>query len=334
MRTDPEVTWPEGHTNTAATGAPTISGTPRSGETLTAETSGISDADGTSTATFQYQWIAHDGTNDADIDGATEASYALTDDEVGRTIKVRVTFTDDEGTTETLTSVATDTVEGIPATVSIADASGTEGEQSSIGFTVTLDKAESRTVTVDYATADDTATAGSDYTATSGTLTFEGGTTSKTITVPIADDESEESDETFTLTLSNPSYAELGRSTATGTIQNRAVTVGTTPLLTITGGKAKEGDETSIAFTVTLDPAATGSVSVDYATADGTAESGKDYTATPMSGAASTGTAGSSSAPRRSSERVTVWTVRTAAAAAAWTWRSAWTVTSTCSNSR
>ena len=279
VRTDPEVTWPEGHTNTAATGAPTISGTPRSGETLTAETSGISDADGTSTATFQYQWIAHDGTNDADIDGATEASYALTDDEVGRTIKVRVTFTDDEGTTETLTSVATDTVEGIPATVSIADASGTEGEQSSIGFTVTLDKAESRTVTVDYATADDTATAGSDYTATSGTLTFEGGTTSKTITVPISDDESEESDETFTLTLSNPSYAELGRSTATGTIQNRAVTVGTTPLLTITGGKAKEGDETSIAFTVTLDPAATGSVSVDYATADGTAESGKDYTA-------------------------------------------------------
>ena len=188
VRTDPGVTWPEAHTNTAATGAPTISGTPRSGETLTAETSGISDADGTSTATFRYQWIAHDGTNDADIDDATEASYTLTDDEVGKTIKVKVSFTDGEGTIETLTSAETGAVTAAPPTMNVTGGSGTEGADSSIVFTVTLDKAAATTVTVDYATADGTATAGSDYTAASGTLTFDAGATSKTIPVSIADD--------------------------------------------------------------------------------------------------------------------------------------------------
>ena len=65
--------------------------------------------------------------------------------------------------------------------VSIAGGSGTEGTDSSIGFTVTLDEAATETVTVDYATSDGTADAGDDYTSTSGTLTFDAGTTSKTI---------------------------------------------------------------------------------------------------------------------------------------------------------
>ena len=80
------------------------------GETLTAETSGIADADGLSGATFSYQWIANDGTSDTDITGATDSSYTLVAADESKTIKVRVSFTDDAGNEETLTSTATETV--------------------------------------------------------------------------------------------------------------------------------------------------------------------------------------------------------------------------------
>ena len=74
---------------------------------------------------------------------------------------------------------------------------------------------------VNYATANGTATAGSDYTATSGTLTFAAGETTKTVSVPVLGDTSVESDETFTLTLSNPAGATLGAAaSATATIVN------------------------------------------------------------------------------------------------------------------
>ena len=164
-------------------------------------------------------------------------------------------------------------------TLSIAGGSGTEGTDSSIGFTVTLDEAATETVTVDYATADGTADAGDDYTSTSGTLTFDAGTTSKTISVSIADDTDNESDETFTITLSNASGADLGTKTATGTIRNRTVVVETTPSVSIAGGSGTEGDDDKIDFTVTLDEAASGNVTVDYATSDGSADAGDDYTA-------------------------------------------------------
>ena len=108
-------------------------------------------------------------------------------------------------------------------TVSIAGGSGTEGDDGSIAFTVTLDEAASGTVTVDYATADGSAEAGDDYTAASGTLSFAAGETSKTISVAIDDDNDNESDETFTVTLSNASGADLGTQAATGTIRNRPV---------------------------------------------------------------------------------------------------------------
>ena len=108
-------------------------------------------------------------------------------------------------------------------TVSIAGGSGTEGDDDSIAFTVTLDEAASETVTVDYATADGSAEAGDDYTAASGTLSFAAGETSKAISVAIDDDIDNESDETFTVTLSNASGADLGTKTATGTIRNRTV---------------------------------------------------------------------------------------------------------------
>ena len=104
--------------------------------------------------------------------------------------------------------------------LSVADAEATEEDDTALEFVVTLNPAASDTVTVDYATSDGTATAGEDYTATSGTLTFAAGDTTKTVSVPIIDDTVDDGGETFTLTLSNASGAGLGDAEATGTILN------------------------------------------------------------------------------------------------------------------
>ena len=101
--------------NTAATGAPTITGTAQVGQTLTAATTGITDADGLTSPTYTYQWIRVDGTDEADIAAANSSTYILVDADLGTTLKVRVTFADDLGHTETLTSAATATVTATPA---------------------------------------------------------------------------------------------------------------------------------------------------------------------------------------------------------------------------
>ena len=104
--------------NTPATGAPTITGTARVDETLTAATTGIMDADGLASPTYAYQWIRVDSGTDADISGATSSTYTLVAADEGTTIKVKVSFTDDAGNSETLTSAATATVAAIaPLTV-------------------------------------------------------------------------------------------------------------------------------------------------------------------------------------------------------------------------
>ena len=92
--------------NTPATGAPTISGTARVSETLTASTTDISDADGMTSATFSYQWLA----DDSNISGATDSTYTLVAADAGKTIRVRVSFTDDGENGEELASAATSAV--------------------------------------------------------------------------------------------------------------------------------------------------------------------------------------------------------------------------------
>ena len=96
--------------NTPAIGLPTISGTAQVGETLTADTTGISDGDGLYNATFAYQWLA----DDAEINGATASTYTLVATDEGNAIKVRVSFTDDAGSDEELTSAATGAVVAAP----------------------------------------------------------------------------------------------------------------------------------------------------------------------------------------------------------------------------
>ena len=323
--------------NIPATGAPTISGTPQVNQTLTADTSAISDADGLNNVSYNYQWLR----DDADIAGQTNSTYQLVPADEGKTIKVRVTFNDDAGNAESLTSTATTSIAAQPAetpavlltasfanvpadhngsnftfqlsfsenveagyarirdhaftvtgatidsasritqgsnqgwnvevnptgneaititlpettdcdasgaictddsrklshptsaivagppAISVSDATVQEAEGAVLVFSITLSHASSRTVTVDYATSDGTAQAGSDYTAASATLTFNAGDTSQTVQVTVLTDSEDESQETLTLTLSNPSQATLDDGTGTGTIENGESSSGT-----------------------------------------------------------------------------------------------------------
>ena len=117
----------------------------------------------------------------------------------------------DAGTTGTITDN-----DGTPG-LSIDDATAAE-DAGHLRFPVTLDAASARVVTVRYSTADGTATAGSDYTAANGTLTFTAGSRAQTIAVPVTDDSLDEDDENLAITLQSPANATLTDASATGTI--------------------------------------------------------------------------------------------------------------------
>ncbi|QSV62267.1 MAG: hypothetical protein HEQ26_05345 [Dolichospermum sp. DL01] len=117
-----------------------------------------------------------------------------------------------------------------------------------VTYTVTLSSTSTQTITVQYATANGTAIAGSDYTSTSGTLTFNPGVTSQVINIPILNDSINEANETFSLTLNSPTNASLGTSqTVTTTISDTLSAAATTTLptnvenLTLTGTAAING---------------------------------------------------------------------------------------------
>ena len=112
-----------------ATGAPTITGTPERGHTLTAQTSGIADSDGLNDVSYTYQWIQIDGMTETDI-GSDSATYTVAAADTGKQIKVRVSFNDDEGNAESRTSTPVDAVdvENTPATGLIITGSARVGE--------------------------------------------------------------------------------------------------------------------------------------------------------------------------------------------------------------
>ena len=157
--------------------------------------------------------------------------------------------------------------------LTISDGDAAEAADS-ISFTVTLDVASSLEAGVEWRTGDGTATQGADYEQRSGTLRFEPLETAKSISVPLLDDALDEAPERFTVTLGNPSNATVARGTATGTINDDDAS----PALSIADATAAEGGGT-ISFTVSLGAVSGLPVSVDWATSDGTAAAGKDYTA-------------------------------------------------------
>ena len=107
-----------------------------------------------------------------------------------------------------------------PVGISVADARVDENGGAPLAFAVTLSRAAAGQVTVDYQTVNGTASAGTDYTAADGTLTFEAGESSQTVEVAVLDDSHDEGEETMTLRLSNPSEGRLADAEATGTIEN------------------------------------------------------------------------------------------------------------------
>ena len=135
------------------------------------------------------------------------------------------------------------TVAGPTPTVSVSDASATEGD--AVEFTVSLSAASAQQVTVEYATSGGTAESGTDFTAASGSLTFGANETSKTVSVATTNDSVDEEDETFTLTLSSPTNATLGDATVTGTINDDDESL---PTASVSDASASEGD--AVEFTV------------------------------------------------------------------------------------
>nr|NCS00394.1 endo-1,3-1,4-beta-glycanase ExsH [Microcystis aeruginosa L311-01] len=145
-------------------------------------------------------------------------------------------------------------------------------------FKVTLSTTSTQTITVNYATANNTATAGSDYTAKTGTLTFTPGQISQDIIISVNGDTAIEPDETFLINLSNPSNALITDNQGLGTITNDDVTL---PNITLAVSPASvtEDGTTNLVYTFTRSGSTTNALTVNY-TLGGTATLNTDYTRT------------------------------------------------------
>ena len=155
-------------TNTAPTGVPTITGTAQVDQTLTAITTGIMDANGLTSPGYTYQWIRVNG-SDVNISGENSSTYTLLDADLGKTIKVQVTFTDDASNTETLTSDATATVvaAGTAPTMVLSQTSLDVPEAGSASYSVKLGTLPTAEVTVSIG-----GTSGTDLSLNMMSLTF------------------------------------------------------------------------------------------------------------------------------------------------------------------
>jgi hypothetical protein len=161
----------------------------------------------------------------------------------------------------------------------IGDVALTEGNAGTVSatFTVTLSAASTDTITVAYATGNGTATAGSDYQATSGTLTFSPGQTSKTITVLVNGDRLPEPNETFVVNLSSPTNATIADGQGVGTILDDEPRISITD---VSKSEGKKNQTTQFTFTVTLSAAYDQPVTMSFQTVTGTATtSDGDYVA-------------------------------------------------------
>ena len=176
------------------------------------------------------------------------------------------------------------TVAGPPGAVQLSSSTYSGGEasgQQSITITVNRIGGSTGSASVNYATANGSATAGSDYTATSGTVNWpDGDTSNRTFNVTVLDDASVEGSQTFTVSLSGPVGATLGSPvSATVTINdNDNPPAGTMQLAASSYSLAENGG--SVTITATRTGGSFGALSANYATNNGSAVSGSDYTAT------------------------------------------------------
>src|SRR5438270_3853088 len=254
----------------------------------------------TNTVTVAYMTVDGTATSTAGAPGnpdytAQSGTVTFTPGQTSKTITVNVNgdvvFEPNETFSVTLSSPTNATIATPTGTttilnddnqpsISINSPSQPEGNAgtSLMPFTVSLSAASTQTITVNYATADGTATAPSDYVATSGMLTFTPGQTTQTINVTINGDTTNEPNETFNVNLSSPTNATISNTMGTGTIQNDDAV----PTVSIGNVSQNEGNSgtTPFDFTATLSQASAQVVTVNYATANGTATAPSDYTAT------------------------------------------------------
>ncbi len=275
-----DVTVTEGNTGTV-NATFTVSLSAASAQTVKAD---FATADGSANAPADYQ--ANSGTLTFNPGDLTKTITVLvngdTTDEPGETFFVNLTnavngvILDNQGQGSITDNDAT-------PSLSINDITVAEGDSGTTNatFNVTLSAPSGFTVTVNYATADDTANAGSDYQTASGTVTFNPGETSKPITVLVNGDTAFEQNEGFFVNLSGPVNATIADGQGNGTINNDDP-LPPTPNFFINDVNISEGDggTRTADFTVTLNPAAGQSVTVQYATANGTASAGSDYDST------------------------------------------------------
>ena len=188
------------------------------------------------------------------------------------------TVGDDGGATSNIATATVSVLAGPSFSIDSATITETDAGTTNATFTVTLSAVQAGTVTVDFATAASTAIAGADYSTTSGTLTFPSGTTAQTVTVPIQGDLLDEDNEQFLADLSNPTAGiAIAIAQGVGTIVDNDplpdLTVNDVTLPQPATGTA------NATFSVSLSAASGRTVTVDFATADGTAIAPGDYTA-------------------------------------------------------
>src|SRR5207302_191321 len=203
-------------------------------------------------------------------------------DEVDETIVVDIStvLNGTESGTQQVTAIITD--DDPPPTVAF-NAAASSGSESvtAASVPVSLSTASGKTVTVTYAVTGGTATGGGvDYTLAAGTLTFAPGVTTQNISIAVVNDTLDEDDETIQLALSGPTNSTLG---ATTTHTYTILDDDPLPSLSINNVSVTEGNSgtTNANFTVTLSAASGRTVTVNYATADGTATAPSDYVAVP-----------------------------------------------------
>ena len=258
--------------NTPATGALAIGGTPQVGEALSASTSGISDADGLDDARFAYQWIRAD----SDIQGATGSTYTAVAADEGRRLKVRVGFTDDAGHAESLTSAATDAVAARPVPLTASFEGMPAGHRGEGGFHFRVAFSEDIGISSRSLREDAFAVTGGRVT---GGKRVGGRRDLFRMTVR------PDSDAAVTITL--PAGRECGVSGAICSkseprrqLTNRPSARVRGPVgISVADARVEEEDGAVLVFLVTLSRAAGGTLVVDYATSDGSAQAGVDYTA-------------------------------------------------------
>ncbi|MCA9565170.1 MAG: hypothetical protein KC561_16850, partial [Myxococcales bacterium] len=212
--------------------------------------------------------------------GETQATITLivigdTEDETDESLDVDLTGPVNVTLNEDTVEIVIDDDDG--PTVSIADGSVSEGDAGnrSMTFQVSLSQSSPQACSVHYQTRAGTATAGSDFTATNGTLTINAGQTTGSIVVTIKGDVLNEANETLFVDLSSPVDCTIGDGEGLGTIVNDDPL----PSLSVNNVTVSEGDSGTVSatFTITLSAASGRTVQVDYQTANGTATAGQDY---------------------------------------------------------